>query len=96
METINFTAFDFETATANRMPCQLGVVVVRSGEIADYVEAVLTDYNNINEDTRMQLELINETLAELQTKNKALDKPHSRIGFNAPQYKTDPTAGADL
>ena len=63
-------------------------------KLKHYVEAVLTDYNDINEDTRMQLELINETLAELQTNNKALDKPHSRIGFNAPQYKTD--AVADL
>jgi DNA polymerase-3 subunit epsilon len=35
MRKINFTAFDFETATANRMPCQLGVAVVRDGEIVE-------------------------------------------------------------
>ena len=34
----------------------------------------------------MHFELINETLAELQTKNKALNKPRYEIGFNAPQY----------
>jgi ORF6N domain. len=44
-------------------------------ELKQYVEDVFTDYNDINEDTRMQLELINETLAELQT------KPRRRIGY---------------
>ena len=53
----------------------------------EYIEDVFTDYNDINEDTRMQLELINETLAELQTKDKELNKPRNPIGFNAPQYQ---------
>jgi len=35
-----------------------------------YIEDVFTDYNDINEDTRMQLELISETLAELQAGDK--------------------------
>jgi len=39
-------------------------------ELKQYIEDVFTDYNDINEDTRIQLELINETLAELQVKNK--------------------------
>jgi len=56
-------------------------------ELKQYIEDVFTDYNDINEDTRLQLELINETLAELQTKNRALNKPRSPIGFNAPQYR---------
>jgi len=56
-------------------------------KLKQYIEDVFTDQNDINEDTRMQLELINETLAGLQTKNKALDKPHYQVGFNAPQYK---------
>jgi len=56
-------------------------------KLKQYIEEVFTDYNDINEDTRMQLELINETLAELQTKQKALDKPRNQVGFNAPQYK---------
>ena len=37
----------------------------------------------------MQLELVNETLAELQNKSKALNKPHNPVGFNAPQYKNE-------
>jgi len=55
-------------------------------ELKQYIEEVFTDYNDINEDTRMQLELINETLAELQVKNKKLNKPLNPIGFQAPQY----------
>lgn len=35
-----------------------------------YIEEVFADYNDINDDTRMQLELINQTLAELQNQNK--------------------------
>jgi len=50
-------------------------------ELKQYVENVFTDYNDINEDTRMQLELINETLAELQNKNRELNKPRRPIGY---------------
>lgn len=50
-------------------------------ELREYIEEVFTDYNDINDDTRMQLELINETLAELQSNNKALNKPRPKIGF---------------
>ena len=56
-------------------------------ELKQYIEDIFTDYNDINEDTRLQLELINETLAKLQTKNKELNKPRNPIGFTAPQYK---------
>ena len=56
-------------------------------ELKQYIEDVFTDYNDINEDTRMQLELINETLAELQTKHRELNKPRNPIGYHAPQYK---------
>ena len=36
-------------------------------ELKAYIEEVFADYNDINEDTRVQLELINQTLAELQS-----------------------------
>lgn len=45
-------------------------------ELKDYIEEVFADYNDINDDTRMQLELINQTLAELQAKKK-LKKSHA-------------------
>ena len=46
-----------------------------------HVEDVISDYNDINEDTRMQLELINQALAKIQTNQKLIDKPRNPIGF---------------
>lgn len=54
-------------------------------ELKDYIEEVFADYNDINEETRMQLELINQTLAELQTQKKLSDKPRNPIGFVKPK-----------
>ncbi len=39
-------------------------------QLKAYIEDVFTDYNDINEDTRMQIELINQSLAELHTHKK--------------------------
>lgn len=50
-------------------------------ELKAYIEEVFADYNDINDDTRMQLELINQTLAELQTQKKLDNKPRNPIGF---------------
>ena len=44
-------------------------------QLKQYVEEVFADYNCINEDNRMELELINRTLADLQSKTKWLDNP---------------------
>lgn len=56
-----------------------------------YIEEVMHDQNDvnemqraINEETAMQLELINQSLAELQSKPKA--KPMRPVGFNSPIY----------
>lgn len=54
-------------------------------ELKKYIEEVFTDYNDINEDTRMQLELINESLAELQAQKKLSGKPRNPIGFVKPK-----------
>jgi hypothetical protein len=50
-------------------------------ELKAYIEDVFADYNDVNEDTRIQLELINQSLAEFQTKKRIDDKPRRRIGF---------------
>ena len=50
-------------------------------ELKAYIEDVFTDYNDINEDTRMQIELINQSLAELHTDRKINLKPRRKIGF---------------
>ena len=54
-------------------------------ELKDYLEEVFTDQNDINEDTRMQLELINQTLAELQAQRRQAEKPRNPIGFIKPK-----------
>ena len=50
-------------------------------KLKDYREEIFADQNDINEDTRIQLELINQTLAELQVHQKLSDKPRRPIGF---------------
>lgn len=64
---------------------RVGRLESETKELKDYIEEVFADYNDINEDTRMQLELINQTLAELQAKKKAEDKPRNPIGFIRPK-----------
>ena len=52
-------------------------------ELKEYMEEVFTDQNDINEDTRMQLELINQALAELQAAKQRNEKPRNPIGFKS-------------
>lgn len=59
-----------------------------------YIEEVMHDQNDvnemqhaINEETAMQLELINQSLAELQAKPE--QKLGNPIGFNSPMYKDE-------
>jgi len=53
-------------------------------ELKDYLEEVFSDYNDINEDTQIQLELINQTLAELQANNQRPFQKRRPIGFRKP------------
>ena len=55
--------------------------------LKEYIEEVFADYNDINDDTRMQLELINQTLAELQAQKALADKPRNPIGFITPKKR---------
>ena len=58
-----------------------GHLIIQKKELKEYIEEVFADYNDINDDTRMQMELINQTLAELQTQKKLDEKPRNPIGF---------------
>ncbi len=49
-------------------------------KLSSYIEEILVDQNDINEETRMQLDAITKALAELQVKPKE-EKPRRRIGF---------------
>lgn len=46
MENINFTAIDFETATTNRMACQVGIVVVNNGVITEKYSSLIRPPSN--------------------------------------------------
>jgi hypothetical protein len=52
-------------------------------QLKAYIEEVFTDYNDINEDTRLQIELINQSLAELHIDKKQNLKPKNKIGYLA-------------
>jgi len=55
-------------------------------KLKEYMEEVFADQNDINEDTRIQIELINQTRAELQVRSKEHEKaPRPRIGFIIPK-----------
>lgn len=53
----------------------------RVEQLAEYIEEIFTDQNYINEDTRLQLELINQALAEMQ--ERKTERPY--IGFVPPK-----------
>lgn len=48
--------------------------------VKDYIEEILEDQNDINEEHRAQLDAISEALAELQSQGTRL-QPRRRIGF---------------
>ena len=52
-------------------------------ELKQDLEEIFADYNDINEDTRAQIEAINTTLAELQAKPK--NSPRRPVGFIKPK-----------
>ena len=60
---------------------RVGELEKQMKELKDYIEDVFADYNDINDDTRIQLGLINQTLAELQSRKKLEEKPRNPIGF---------------
>ncbi len=53
---------------------RVGQLEQQMKKLKNHIEEVFADYKDINDDTRMQLELINQTLAELQTKKKLEEK----------------------
>ena len=65
---------------------KIEVLENRIKELKQYMEEVFKDQNDINEDTRIQLELINQTLSELQAKDRGL-KERNRIGYILPDYE---------
>ena len=57
---------------ANSPTDKIGEIKNELKELKEYIEEMFADQNDINEDTRMQIELINQVLAELQVHKKHL------------------------
>lgn len=64
----------------NSVVSRIGQLEKDFKELKQELEEIFADYNDINEDTRAQLEAINTSLVELQVQRKQI--PHRRIGFN--------------
>lgn len=56
-------------------------------DVKDYIEDILRDQNDINEEHDAQLVAISQALSELQARSP--QKPRRQIGFDAPQYNED-------
>ena len=70
---------------ANPPSCRNEELQQEMKKLRNYMEEIFADQNDINEDTRIQLELINQTLAELQVHQKLSNKSRRPIGFIRPQ-----------
>lgn len=67
--------------TANPIALRLSALEKNFEELKQDLEEIFTDYNDINEDTRAQLEAINLALTDLQATHKK-SSLRKRIGFN--------------
>lgn len=68
-------------AFAERLSMDLEQLRHQVSELNHYLEDVMRDQNDINEETSMQLQLINESLAEMRAKEKTPATESKRIGF---------------
>ena len=63
--------------------CNSCLLEEKVDRLAAYIEEILADQNDINEENRCHIELINEALASLQTSNNPNRKPRTIIkGFS--------------
>lgn len=65
---------------SNPVALRLSTLEKNFEELKQDLEEIFADYNDINEDTRIQMEAINMALADLQADRKKAS-PHKRIGF---------------
>lgn len=68
-------------AFAERLSMDLEQLRHQVSELNHYLEDVMRDQNDINEETSMQLQLINESLAEMRVKEKTPATQSKKIGF---------------
>jgi len=74
-----FVAMRQTIASLSQTELKIELLNEKVDKLNMYIEEVLHDQNEINEETTIQLELINQSLAELQA--KPMDTPREPIGF---------------
>ncbi|MDE6017187.1 MAG: ORF6N domain-containing protein [Muribaculaceae bacterium] len=67
--------------TTNPVTMRLATLEKNFEELKQDLEDIFSDYNDINEDTRAQLDAINIALADIQSTHKK-NTTRKRIGFN--------------
>ena len=83
-----FVAMRKQISELSAQQMQIDKLEMKVDRLNDYVETILHDQNEINEETAMQIELINQSIAQLNA-DKQTDKPRSKIGFvTSTQSKT--------
>ncbi len=75
-----FVAMRKQISELSEQQMQIDKLEMKVDRLNDYVENILHDQNEINEETAMQIELINQSIARLNV-DKQTDKPRSKIGF---------------
>ena len=78
-------------AFAERLSMDLEQLRHQVSELNHYLEDVMRDQNDINEETSMQLQLINESLAEMRAKEKTPATQSKKIGFKT-QVRQEPSS----
>ncbi|MBP5724355.1 MAG: ORF6N domain-containing protein [Bacteroidales bacterium] len=78
-----FVAIRKALQNTNNVNLKIENLSLRIDKLNDYIENVLQTQNDINDDTATQLELINQTLAELQAENAMKKQFEERkpVGF---------------
>ncbi len=64
-----FVAMRHAISSIAAQDLKIEIIAHKLDSLSGYIEDVLRDQNDINDDTATQLELINQTLAELQAEN---------------------------
>jgi hypothetical protein len=64
---------------------RIGELQNELSELKEYLEDIFKDQNDINEDTQIQIESINQSLAELHADRNLTNKPRRPIGYIRPE-----------
>ena len=75
-----FVAMRKQLSELSAQQMQIERLEMKVDRLNDYVENILYDQNEINEETAMQIELINESIAQLNARQNA-DNKRPKIGF---------------